>query len=470
MAEKYDIAVLGGGPGGYVAALRGSQLKKRVVLIEREEIGGVCMNYGCIPTKYLLHQVKKFGEIKNNKNLEGPVEKVELNWGQVQNGKRKIIARLVKGVELLLRRNGVAVMRGIGSLLNEKQIIVQKESEEVKIEADRIILATGSHPAGLPFIAANGQQIITSRQALELEKVPPRILIVGAGAVGLEMGLIFRKLGSEVHILEIMASILPGSDRALAARLERLLRLQGLNIYTQMRIEESEIKNEKVFLRGTCLKDEKSFSFKAEKVLLAVGRKANLAQLLAKKQSFPLDEKGFIKVNSFMETEVPGIFAIGDLIGGKLLAHKASHEGIIAAENACGQKKKMNYEALPTAVYTEPEFSTVGLTQEEAAARGIKIQVGVFPLQANGRALSMEQPEGIVKIIADNQDRIIGAHLLAPHASELIAEMALAVHQRLKLHDVSSTIHVHPTLSEAVMEAALKAKNVALHVLNEMAR
>lgn len=468
MTKKFDIAVLGAGPGGYVAALRASQLKKRVVLIEKDKVGGVCMNYGCIPTKYLLYQVKEFMAVKKNKNLEGPLDKIKINWPQVQAGKRKVIARLVKGIEFLLQRNGVTLLRGTGSFLNDKQIMVQRDKEEVKVEAEKIILATGSQAAALPFLSANGQQIITSRQALELEVIPSKIIIVGAGAIGLEMGLIFHKIGSEVHILEVMPTILPGSDKALTTRLERFLRAQGLNIYTQMRIEESKTEGEKVVLKGSCLKDNKAFSFKAEKVLLAVGRKPNLDSF--KNIKFSLDEKGFLKVNSFLETEVPGIFAIGDLIGGKLLAHKASHQGLLAVENACGQKKKMNYEALPAAVYTEPEFSTVGLTEEEAAARGIKIQVGVFPLQANGRALTMEQPEGMVKIIADNRQRIIGAHLLAPNASELIAEMALAVSLRLKLEDISSTIHVHPTLSEAVMEAALKAKNVAFHVLNEMAR
>ncbi|MFQ5721756.1 MAG: dihydrolipoyl dehydrogenase family protein, partial [Candidatus Aminicenantales bacterium] len=332
MTKKFDIAVLGAGPGGYVAALRASQLKKRVVLIEKDKVGGVCMNYGCIPTKYLLYQVKEFMAVKKNKNLEGPLDKIKINWPQVQAGKRKVIARLVKGIEFLLQRNGVTLLRGTGSFLNDKQIMVQRDKEEVKVEAEKIILATGSQAAALPFLSANGQQIITSRQALELEVIPSKIIIVGAGAIGLEMGLIFHKIGSEVHILEVMPTILPGSDKALTTRLERFLRAQGLNIYTQMRIEESKTEGEKVVLKGSCLKDNKAFSFKAEKVLLAVGRKPNLDSF--KNIKFSLDEKGFLKVNSFLETEVPGIFAIGDLIGGKLLAHKASHQGLLAVENA----------------------------------------------------------------------------------------------------------------------------------------
>ncbi len=465
MAEKFDVAILGAGPGGYVAALRACQLKKRVALIEKDEVGGVCMNYGCIPTKYLLSQIKKFAALKQNKKLEGPLDKIQLNWPQVQAAKKKIVARLVKGIEFLLQRNGVTLLRGTGYLLNENQIMVQQDKDEIKLEAARIILAPGSQPAELPFLAANGRQIITSRQALELEQIPPKLLVIGAGVIGLEMGLVFQQIGSEVHILEIMPSILPGSDKTLTARLERLLRRQGLNIYTQMRIEKAKIEDKEAVLEGTCLRDNKAFNFRAEKVLMAVGRKPNLASI--KNIDLGVDEKGFLEVNSFLETETPGIFAIGDVIGGKLLAHKASHEGLIAAENACGQKKEMNYEALPAAVYTEPEFSMVGLSEEEATASGIKFQVGIFSLQANGRALTMEEPEGMIKIIADDQQRIIGAHLLAPNASELIAEMALAVRLGLKLEDISSTIHVHPTLSEAIMEAALKAQGKAIHALNE---
>lgn len=466
MKEKWDLAILGGGPGGYVAALRAAQLKKRVVLLERDKIGGTCMNYGCIPAKYLLHQAIIYHEFKENKNLEGPLEKIRCNWKKVQAEKKRVIERLVRGIEFLLKRNQVTIIKGLAFLKDEKKIVVQTGREELALESDKIILATGSSPAKLPFLIPNGKEIITSREALELENIPQKMLIVGAGAIGLEIGTLYRNLGSEVTILEIMPSILPGAEKELTTRLERILKRQGLNIYTQMRIEKTSIQNGKVNLQGICHKNQTSFEFEAEKALLAAGRTPNSFEVKGKNLNLTRDKFGFIKVNPYLETDVSGIYAIGDLIGGRLLAHKASHEGIIAVDNAAGESKTMNYDALPLAVYTEPEFSSVGLTELQAEENNIGIQVGFFSLQANSRALTLGKQEGMVKIIADNRDRIIGAHILAPNASELIAELTLAMNKGLSLQDVSTSVHVHPTLSEAVMEASMKAKNAAIHVLN----
>jgi len=466
MNDKWDVAILGGGPGGYVAAIRAAQLKKRVVLVEKDKIGGTCMNYGCIPAKYLLHQTKIYKELKENKNIEGPLEKIKCNWKKVQEEKNKIVDRLVKGIEFLMRKNGIEILKGEGFVKSEKQIAAKTEGGEKILESDKIILATGSRPAALPFLEPNGKEVVTSREALEFDSIPKRMLVVGAGAVGLEMGTIYHRLGSDVSVLEIMPTILPGSDREIATRLERILKQQGLEIHTQMKIEESSIKEGRVSLKGTNLKTQSAFEFEAEKVLLAVGRKPNTEGLTGKDLKLLLDEQGFVKVNSQLETSIPGIYAIGDMIGGYLFAHKASHEGIIAAENASGLKAEMNYKALPLAIYTEPEFSSVGLSEEEAKKRGIKIQVGLFSLQANGRALTLGRQEGAVKIITDEEDEIIGAHILAPNASEFISEISLAMKRGLKIQDVSSSIHIHPTLSEAVMEAAMKAKNQAIHILN----
>jgi len=376
------------------------------------------------------------------------------------------VERLVGGIEFLLERNGVTVFRGNGSLKDEKQIIIQVKAEETVVEADKIILATGSRPAPLAFLVPNGKEIITSRQALELERIPQKLLIIGAGAVGLELGTIYQKLGSEVIILEIMPTILPGAEKEITARLERLLMRQGIKIYTQMKIEKALTKGRKIILKGACLRDQSSFTFEAEKILLAVGRIPNSADLYNKKNPLLQDKSCFVKVDPYLETESPGVYAIGDLIGGKLYAHKATHEGILAVENAFGKKKEMNYDALPMAVYTEPEFSSVGLTEQEARDKNKGIQIGFFSIQANGRAMTIGKQEGMVKIIADENDRIIGAHILSAQASELIAEMTLAIGKDLRLQDISSSIHVHPTLSEALMEAALKAKNEAIHALN----
>lgn len=467
MKEKWDIAVLGAGPGGYAAALRASQLKKKVVLVEKDKIGGTCINYGCIPTKYLIHQAKLYEEFINNSNLEGPSEKMHLNWKKIQNEKDRVVNRLVKGIEFLLKRNGVDVIKGEAHLKDERHLGIQKEDETRVIEFDRLILAAGSSPSALPFLIPNQNEIITSQQALQLKAIPSKMLVVGAGAVGLEIGSIYQKLGCEVTILEIMPTILPGAEEELVTRLERILKSQHLNIYTQMKIKEAHITKGKVKVKGIGLKDQKPFELEAEKVLLAAGRSPRSEQLNRKGLHLDMDDSGFVKVNPYLQTGTSGIYAIGDLIGGRLLAHKASHEGIVAAENTAGEKKTLNYQSLPMAVYTEPEFSSVGLTEKEAKKKENGIQVGIFSLQASGRALTLGKKEGMVKIVADKKDRIIGAHILSPHASELIAEMALAVHKGLRLQDISTTMHVHPTLSEAMMEAAMKAKSQAIHVLNQ---
>jgi dihydrolipoamide dehydrogenase len=466
MIEKWDLIILGGGPGGYVAALRAAQLKNRVVLIEKDKLGGTCMNYGCIPTKYLLHQTQFYYELQESKNIEGNLEMMKLNWKRVQEEKKQVVNRLVKGVEFLLRENGIKVIKGTAFLKNENQVAVDENGKEKILESNNIILAMGSRPSELPFLVPNGSEVITSRQALEFEKIPKKMLVVGAGAIGLELASIYQRIGTDVVVLEIMPTILPGSDTEMVNRLERILRGRGLKIHTQMKIEESLIEAGRVYLKGTCLDTQSPFEFEAEKVLVAAGRTPNSESLKSQVSNSFLDEQGFVKVSPQLETCIPGIYALGDLIGGKLLAHKASHEGIVAAENISGSKKALNYKALPNAVYTEPEFSSVGFTEEEAKKQGIKTQVGVFSLQANGRALAMGKPEGMVKVVADEKDKIIGAQLLAPQASELIAEMTLAINKGVKLGEVSSSIHIHPTLSEAVMEASLKAKGEALHILN----
>ena len=466
MSEKRDLVIIGGGPGGYVAALRAAQLRKTVTLIEDDRIGGTCMNYGCIPTKFLLSQTKTWSELKNNQRIEGWRETVRLDWASVQKEKRAVVDRLVRGTEFLLERNGVEILKGRGGLRRERGVIFRGPDGERALEAEKIILATGSRSAGLPFLKTDGNAVISHLEALDLEVVPKSLIVVGAGAIGLEIGTIYSRVGTEVTVLEVLPAILPGTDRQMASRLERLLKKQGLQIFTEMRIEESVRASGEVSLKGTCLKTGKPFAFSAEKVLLAVGRRPN-SEFLRDGFGELLDRGGHVQVNARLETAAPGIYAIGDLIGGKLLAHKASHEGIMAAENAAGGSAEMEYGALPMAVFTEPELASVGLTEDEAKAAGLQTRVGLFSLQANGRALTLESPEGMVKIIAAGDDRIIGAHILAPFASEMIPEMTMAVRKGLTVQDVSQTIHVHPTVSEAMMEAALKAKGRALHALNQ---
>jgi dihydrolipoamide dehydrogenase len=465
MSEKRDLVIIGGGPGGYTAALRAAQLRKKVTLIEQDHVGGTCMNYGCIPTKYFLSQTKMFEDLKHNKRIDGLADSAHLDWLRLREEKRSVVERLVRGVEFLLQRNGVEVLKGKGRPKENREVLFQDASGEKVLEADKLILATGSRSADLPFLKADGTNIITHWEALELGEVPPSMLVIGAGAIGLEIGTIYSRMGTDVTVLEIMPTILPGMDRQIVLRLERSLKKQGLKIFTEMQIEECVPESGGVRVRGICLKTKTAFEYSAEKMLLAAGRKPN-SEFLQEDFGWILEPAGFVRVNARLETPAPGIYAIGDVIGGKLLAHKASHEGIIAAENSAGAAGEMNYGALPMAVFTEPEFASVGPTEEEARAGGGAIQIGLFSLQANGRAVTLDSPEGMVKIIASADDRVIAAHILAPFASELIPELTLAVRKGLTLKDISSTIHIHPTVSESIMEAALKAKGLALQALN----
>jgi len=465
--DKKDLAIIGGGPGGYLAALRAAQLGLSVVLFEQERLGGICINVGCIPTKYLLHQTAIFHQLLADKNLEGPVGELRLNWQRVQEGRRGVVDRLVKGLEFLLSKNKVEVIKGKARVTSPGEVTASTSGGEIKFQAAKIILATGSRPADFPFLRFNGREVISSTEALSLPEIPKRLLIIGAGAIGLELGSVYGRLGTEVTILEIMPSILPGTDLVTAQRLERILKKQGLKVYLQMKIESAEITSGQVNLRGLSLLDSKPFEFKADKVLIAAGRKPNIEQLVWDENLLARQKGNFLEVNSQGETSIPGVYAIGDLTGGKLLAHKAYHDGRVAAEAAAGLNSQLDYKALPSAIFTEPELASVGLSQTEAEARGLAIKIGEFPLQANGRALTMDSPDGLVRIIASQtDDEILGAHLLAPHASEMLPLLTMAVSHRLKIKDLDSIIYIHPTLSEAIPEAALKANKEALHILN----
>ncbi len=465
MAEQRDIVIIGGGPGGYLAAMRGAQLKKRITLVEQDRIGGTCINYGCIPTKYLLHQTKVLKEVGCTRTLEGPVGEIRLNWAKVQQGRQGVVDQLVKGLVFLLEKGKVEIVKAPARLRPDRTVVVRTAAGERTIQADKVIVATGSRAASLPFLRPDGRAVITSTEALELAEVPNSLLVIGAGAIGLEMSSIYRRLGTDVTVLEILPQILPGSDKEAVTRLERSLKKQGLKIFTEMRIDEAVVDVGSVTLKGLCLKTRAPFEYRAEKVLLSAGRTPATADLFDGEPFLDMD-RGFIKVDAALATNVPGIYAIGDVIGGKLLAHKAYYDAVVAVENASGMRRKADYAALPAAVFTEPEFAAVGLTQEEALAKGIKVKSGVFPLQASGRAMTMEATDGLVKVLADGSDRVIGAHVVAPGASDMIPVLTMAVSRGMTLKELDGIVYIHPTLSEAIGEAALKANNEALHILN----
>jgi len=466
MAVKRDIVIIGGGPGGYLAAMRAAQLKKTVTLIDQDRVGGTCINYGCIPTKYLLHQTKVLKEVAGTKTLEGPVGDIRLNWAKVQEGRQSVVDKLVNGIVFLLEKGRVEIVKAPARLRADRSVVVQTPEGERVFEGEKVIVATGSRAASLPFLKPDGRTVITSTEALELLEVPKSLLVIGAGAIGLEIGSIYRRLGTDVTVLEIMPQALPGADRESVTRLERIFKKQGLKVFTEMRIDEAVVDEGGVTLKGFCLKNNVPFEYRAEKALLSAGRKPNTAELFEGGPFLEMD-RGFIKVGPSLETNVPGIYAIGDVIGGKLLAHKAYHDALVAADNAAGLPlRTVDYSALPMAVFTEPEFASVGLTQEEAVAKGIGVKCGVFPLQASGRALTMDAADGMIKVMADESGRVIGAHLVAPGASDMIPVLTMAVAKQMTLEELDSIIYIHPTLSEAIGEAALKANGKALHILN----
>jgi dihydrolipoamide dehydrogenase len=466
MSEKRDFVIIGGGPGGYLAAMRAAQLHKTVTLIDRDRVGGTCINYGCIPTKYLLHQTKILKEVAGTRTLEGPVGEIRLNWKKVQEGRQGVVDRLVNGIVFLLEKGKVEIVKASARLRPDRTVAITSAAGERVFEAGKVIVATGSRAGDLPFLKADGRTVITSTEALELAEVPKSLLVIGAGAVGLEMGSIYRRLGTDVTVLEILPQALPGTDRESVTRLERVFKKQGLKVFTEMRIDEAAVSGDGVTLKGLCVKTDTRFEYHGEKVLLSAGRKPNTADLFEGEPFLEMN-RGFIKVGPTLETNVPGVYAIGDVIGGKLLAHKAYSDALVAVDNASGlPRRTVDYRALPMAVFTEPEFASVGLTQEEALAEGIKVQAGVFPLQASGRALTMDATDGLIKVLADESDRVIGAHIVAPGASEMIPVLTMAVAKGMTLEELDSIIYIHPSLSEAIGEAALKAKNKALHILN----
>lgn len=466
MNETRDLAIIGGGPGGYLAALRGAQLGRSVVLFEEDRVGGTCINWGCIPTKFLLHQTKILKDIRNNPRFSGPTAGIGLNWPEVMKGRRTVVDRLVAGLEFLLKKGKVEIVRARAVLRQDRSIAVQTPDGEKRYRADKVILAAGGRAADLPFLAADGKTAVTSREALEFAEVPRSLIVVGAGAIGLEMGSIFQRAGTEVTVLEILPDILPGSDKESARRIQRILKKQGLKIMTRMKIEQADIAGGKAVVRGLNMETGAAFEMEAEKILLAAGRRPNSEGLVDDALGIETDRSGAVRVGPGLETDEPGVFAIGDLIGGKLLAHKAYHDALVAVENACGADRTPNYDALPMAVFTEPEFASVGFSSEEAEEKGLKTQTGIFPLQASGRAMTMDGTDGMIKIVADGEDRVLGGHIISPAAGEMIPILTFAVARGLKIRDVADLIAIHPTISECIGEAALKAKGEALHILN----
>jgi len=465
---KYDVIVIGAGPGGYVAGIRLGQLGKKVLVVEKKHIGGVCLNVGCIPTKALIHSahlISKINEARKEMGLE--IEgNFYYNIEKLRNWKDKCVKKLTKGVEFLFKSNNVDFIKGEAKILDERKIEVIKENGEVeKYETENIIIATGSIPAFIPGFEPDGKYIWTSDDAVSLPYVPKKLLILGAGAIGLEFAYIYKNLGSDVEIYELMPQILPGVDKEMAFELEKCLKRYGIKIYTEAIAKEIIKEDGKIKMKVELKGVQKIVE--GDVLLLAVGRKPNSKNLNLEKIGIDVDNRGFIKVDKKRRTNIKNIFAIGDIAGMPLLAHKASKEGIVAAEVISGIEIEYNPLAVPIVTYTVPELLIVGISEEEAKEKNLSIKVGKFPFSANGKAITSGEIYGFVKIIVNENDEIIGLHILGPEASSMAGEASLVVEKKVKAEELGKVIHPHPTLSEAIMEAAENVHKKAIHIVNK---
>ena len=465
MADKFQAVVIGGGPGGYVCAIRLSQLGFKTACIEsRGALGGTCLNVGCIPSKSLLNLSDDFHKAKNLSNKGIEIGEVKLNLSKMMKNKEKAVTVLTKGVEFLFKKNKVAYFKGVGSFKNKNEILIKDENDkEVSIFADKIIIATGSIPSSLPGIKFDEKVIVSSTGALRLEKVPKKLVIVGGGYIGLEMGSVWSRLGSEVHVVEFLDHITPGMDKEISNEFMKILKKQGINFHLRHKVEGIK-KNKLGAIVSTKAENGSIKDFECDVVLISVGRKANTQGLKLEEVGVILDDKKRVKTNKSFQTNLDNIYAIGDVITGPMLAHKAEDEGIAVAENIAGQSGHVNYDTIPGVIYTTPEVASIGKTEEQLKDKKISYKIGKFSFMANSRAKAINEPEGFVKILADNQtDKVLGAHLIGPHAGELIAEIAIAMEFGASSEDIARTCHAHPTFSEAVKEAALSVDKRAIH-------
>ena len=465
MTEKFQAIVIGGGPGGYVCAIRLAQLGLKTACIEsRGSLGGTCLNVGCIPSKSLLNLSEEFHKVKNLSNKGIEVGEVKLNLSKMMKNKDKAVTILTKGVEFLLKKNKVTYFKGIGSFKSKNEISIKDDKDkETLLQTDNIIIATGSNPVSLPGTKFDEKIIVSSTGALKLDQVPKKMVVVGGGYIGLEMGSVWSRLGAEVHVVEFLDHITPGMDKEISKEFMKILIRQGINFHMKHKVEK--IKKGKSGATVSTIDNEgNNKDFECDVVLISVGRKPNTKELNIENAGIILDKKGRVKTDKNFKTNQSNIYAIGDVIAGPMLAHKAEDEGIAVAENIAGQSGHVNYDTIPGVVYTTPEVAYIGKTEEQLKELNIKYKIGKFSFMANSRAKAIDDSEGFVKILADEKtDKVLGAHLIGPHAGELIAEIGIAMEFGASSEDIARTCHAHPTFSEAVKEAALSVDKRAIH-------
>src|SRR2546423_8251893 len=468
--EKFDVVIIGSGPGGYVAAIRAGQLGLKTAIVEKDkELGGTCLNIGCIPSKALLTSSDHFVFAKKEAVKHGIViENATVDLNKMLQRKDKVVKTMNSGVRALMKTNKVTTFEGLGMISAPGKVSIKGSDPAAaaqEIETKNIIIATGSVPIELPFAKFNGKTIVSSTEALSFTESPKKLLVVGAGAIGLELGSVWNRLGSEVTMLEFLPRIAVGFDLELSNLLQGSLTAQGITFHLETKVSAIEVNNGRA--TATATKANEELRFEADVVLVSVGRKPFTEGVGAEKAGVELDEKKRIKVDKHFKTNVDGIYAIGDVIAGPMLAHKAEDEGIACVEHIAGKDGHINYDAIAGIIYTNPELAGVGLTEEQAKEKGIDYRVGKFPFRANSRAVANEELDGMVKFVADAKtDRILGAHILQHAASELIAEAVSVIEVGGSSEDLGRTVHAHPTLSEAVKEAALNVDKRALHILN----
>lgn len=463
--ESYDLVIIGAGPGGYVCAIRAAQLGLKAALVEKfPKLGGTCLNVGCIPSKALLESSELYAAARDRFGDHGiRVPSLELDLEQMMSRKRQVVGELVDGVALLMKKNKVTVLNGHGTVAAPGKVVVRGDSEEQELSTKNICLAMGSVPVELPFAPFDGERIVSSTEALSFAEVPKHLVVVGAGAVGLEMGSVWRRLGAKVTVVEMLPTIAPFADKQMSSALQRALESQGLEFRLSTRLTAADVAKKTVKVTLESEKGETE-ELRCDRVLVAVGRRPSTRDAGLESLGVEIDDTGRVKIDDHFATNVEGIYAIGDLVRGPMLAHKAEDEGIALAEQLAGKPGHVNYNAIPNVVYTEPELAMVGRTEAELKEAGIAFATGRFMFRVNGRAKGLGLLDGMVKILADKtSDEILGVHMVGPRVSELIAEAVVAMEFHASAEDLARTCHAHPTLTEVVREAALAVDKRAIH-------
>ena len=466
MENNFDVIVIGGGPGGYVCAIRAAQLGLKTACVEsRGALGGTCLNIGCIPSKSLLNLSENFHKAKKDFNNQGiEISDIKLNIEKMMSNKNKSIQTLTKGVEFLFKKNKVTYLKGKGVLFSSNDVVVYNDNKKENFKAKNIVIATGSDVATIPGITIDEKNIVSSTGALSLDKVPKKLVVIGGGYIGLEMGSVWSRLGSEVTVIEYLDHITPGMDKEISKEFQKILNKQGIKFRLNSKVNSVYRHSNSLIVEFTDNKTLKTEKAEADKVLVAVGRKPYTEGLNLSKIGIKKDKKGRIEVNEKLQTSVKNIYAIGDVIKGPMLAHKAEDEGIAVAEVIAGQAGHVNYDVIPGVIYTSPEVATVGKTEEQLKSEKISYKVGKFPFLANSRAKVNNETDGFVKILADDKtDKVLGVHIIGSHCGNMIAEMALAMEFGASAEDIARTCHAHPTHTEAIKEAALAVDKRPIH-------